>query len=288
MNRGPLVGRGALPAASALVLFMVVPFASAWAGYIWFRGDSTGNCNIVAAPVGTARILYTPWPGDEASKIVFRITGLPNSYSVTATPNPIAESVVGDPFGDGCTIVFADCQVADEIVLFDVQFEDLTGEREAALLEVWGPLPGPPSCAHFWMCDGSTDPLRRCISGTQAGGINSSTEIPLPRDPIPADGAIDVPRDLRQVTWERDPLPLILYCGASTGSQIFFGTTPDPPPSCSDCLSHGLLLENTTYYWRVDTSWAGQTVRGPLWHFTTGTYVAIAKTSWGCIKTLYR
>src|SRR5262245_11758101 len=291
MNRGRLIKQRPSFPASAFLLFIVVPFASARAqdyGYIWIRGDSTANCNIVAAPVGTGRVLFTPFPGAEVSRIAFRIAGLPTSYYVTATPNPEAQSVAGDPFGDGCTIVFSDCQIVDELVLFDVRFEDLTGEREAALLEVLGPLPTPPNCPYFWKCDGNADPLRECIGGIQAGGSNSSPDIPLPHDPVPPDGAIAINRDFRGVTWDRGPWPPILYCGASISEQVFFGTTPDPPASCSSFVCLGLLLENTTYYWRVDTSWSGRTVRGPLWHFTTGTNLATAKTSWGRIKTLYR
>jgi hypothetical protein len=37
----------------------------------------------------------------------------------------------------------------------------------------------------------------------------------------------------------------------------------------------GLLEADTTYYWRVDEVYAGNTVKGPVWSFTVGNYVSV-------------
>jgi hypothetical protein len=260
---------------------------------ILFRNSTGMGCHIVADPVGTATIVhFKPHYVFGITALEFRIAGLPPSYSAVATPIPGGISVTGDPFSPaGCRVVFSECQQQREIDLFEVTFTDVVGSREEAFLVASSTaIPEPPDCLGSMSCNGA----RRCFTAGAGAVINGSTELETVTNPIPPDGAVDVNLDLRELTYEL-PIqsPAVERC-IGTEYPMYFGTTPNPPGF--DCYHtplywcQGLLLPNTTYYWRVDTVafWGDDVAAGPLWSFTTGTYVSLKGAAWGTVKTLYR
>lgn len=125
-------------------------------------------------------------------------------------------------------------------------------------------------------------------------GDNGCAQLPPPSDPLPPDGATDVPLN---TALDCVLHPAEFLCGAfPLGSDwvwVYFGTNSNPPlvgnggpfPFTPDILAPG-----TTYYWKVDYEYFGVgPVSSPVWSFTTTTTPNDAEAStWGAIKALYR
>lgn len=85
-------------------------------------------------------------------------------------------------------------------------------------------------------------------------------------DPIPADGAADVARDVD---------PSWLPCTGAALQEVYLGTdAANLALACArehmeDRFNAGTLEPATTYYWRVDQVNANGTKEGPVWSFTT-------------------
>jgi hypothetical protein len=113
-----------------------------------------------------------------------------------------------------------------------------------------------------------------------------------PYRPSPLDGETDVNRIL-SLSWEQgccDNMTLYLSTDPFTGFPadkiVYEGPTQHP-------YDPGLLLPNTTYYWRV-VEWSnisphGYDGQGRVWSFTTGEITVPAEPStWGRVKALYQ
>ena len=114
---------------------------------------------------------------------------------------------------------------------------------------------------------------------------------PPPRNPFPADGAIDAPLSMT-VSWTLDlPVGGCGLLGVQHGS-LYLGTSVPPPLIAHDFdESHfpvGPLAPGTTYYWKVRVSNFGVPTESPLWSFRTLAPVAVERTTWGRVKALYR
>ena len=96
----------------------------------------------------------------------------------------------------------------------------------------------------------------------------------LPRrayNPDPADGTMAVAGASANLTWTGGWSPIM--------HQVYFGTDPDQVANAADAplvmdVGHdtGDLQPGTTYYWRVDEFYGAETVKGPVWSFTTIVY----------------
>jgi len=116
---------------------------------------------------------------------------------------------------------------------------------------------------------------------THKGDIWSFTTPGAVGNPNPAFGATDVGLNAR-LSW--------MPADSAASHQLYFGTDKEavrtagagaPENKGSIALSAerydpGLLEANTTYYWRVDEVDAqGNTLTGPVWIFTTGTFLLV-------------
>ncbi len=128
------------------------------------------------------------------------------------------------------------------------------------------------------------------VFGTSKPGIvgDGLPKPPLVRDRIPSDGATGQSRDTK-LNWV---LSLCSFFLGDRWSDVFFGTTPDPPlvaEMMEPPYDPGLLQPSTIYYWKVrgiDTD-AGMIVT-PVWSFMTQPAVPVESTTWGRVKALYR
>jgi chitodextrinase len=81
--------------------------------------------------------------------------------------------------------------------------------------------------------------------------------------PTPADAAMDV-NPQSGLSWTE---------GSNTETfEVFFGTTTEPASVRTQTINNyqPAMVENTTYYWRIDATNQNGTTAGPLWSFTTG------------------
>ncbi len=89
-----------------------------------------------------------------------------------------------------------------------------------------------------------------------------------PINPVPADGAGDQATNAK-CSWENG--------GLASSYDVYFGTNPTP----SDFKGNqketnydpGTLLNDTTYYWRIDAVNAAGKKTGDVWEFSTGSTV---------------
>jgi hypothetical protein len=88
--------------------------------------------------------------------------------------------------------------------------------------------------------------------------------------PDPADGVTTVGASAN-LTWTPGWSPIM--------HQVYFGTDPDEVANAADAplvmdvgYDTGDLHPGTTYYWRVDEFYGAETVKGPVWTFTTIVY----------------
>lgn len=92
------------------------------------------------------------------------------------------------------------------------------------------------------------------------------------QNPVPLDGASGV--TTRNLSWApgANATSNRVYLGANETS-VTNATTSDPEyvASTSSSSYNATLLDNTTYYWRVDTVTLSGTTAGEVWTFITGT-----------------
>ena len=94
-------------------------------------------------------------------------------------------------------------------------------------------------------------------------------EFPTPTwQPGPIDGANEVPAEGVTLTWA---------AGAEATSHIvYFGTSNSPEfvsEQTGTSFATGVMLPNTTYYWRVDENNPAGVTTGTVWSFTTSRYL---------------
>jgi glutaredoxin len=102
-------------------------------------------------------------------------------------------------------------------------------------------------------------------------GYNTSSPVQqppvVPYDPSPADGGLGVKLN-KDLGWS---------CGDPEQStvhyDVYFGTTNPPPLVSTDQTAKtydtGNMIENTTYYWKINASDGSLTSESPVWSFTT-------------------
>jgi len=120
-------------------------------------------------------------------------------------------------------------------------------------LQEAGGAPTPDQITAAWTFGGRWDP-------------DATMPAVLPRVafPVPRDGAYNVRRDSVVIAW--------VPSRTADSHCVHFGETGDLPLRATlrgNSWSPGALKHATTYYWRVDEVAAVDTIRGPVWHFTT-------------------
>jgi hypothetical protein len=155
-----------------------------------------------------------------------------------------------------------------------------------------GVLPHPASLSgniEALDCDSNLVDVTGWISTVMPRGFEGCGAPTMPSDPIPPDGAENLPLNVT-LGWDSEPT-------AGTGLGVFFanvhfGTSPDSPIylwNIDPPQTVGPLEPNTVYYWKVDSIvTAFGSTEGPVWSFTTGPNVPVENTTWGAIKALYK
>ncbi|MBL7184700.1 MAG: hypothetical protein ISS70_00110 [Phycisphaerae bacterium] len=125
-----------------------------------------------------------------------------------------------------------------------------------------------PETTYYWRVDevSDADPNNPSIGEVWSFSL-------LPRrayDPDPADGTMTVGATAN-LTWTPGWSPIM--------HQVYFGTDPDEVANAADAplvmdvgYDTGELQPGKTYYWRIDEFYGAETVKGPVWSFTTMVY----------------
>jgi hypothetical protein len=132
---------------SRILISLLLALAGAQA--VWgasiglFADPDCSSCNLTIPP-GETRTLYIKvlagsltWQGAE-----FRITGLPEGWTAISTPNPAANLVLGDPFGNRANIAFDEVFTGDCTLLYTTEITATSTEDNVVLQVAAG---DPPS-----------------------------------------------------------------------------------------------------------------------------------------------
>jgi hypothetical protein len=127
-----------------------------------------------------------------------------------------------------------------------------------------------PETTYYWRVDEVNDADPNNPS-TAIGEVWSFSLLPRRAyNPDPADGVRDAGTALN-LTWTPGWSPIM--------HQVYFGTDPEQVANAADAplvmdvgYDTGDLHPGTTYYWRVDEFYDTETVKGPVWTFTTIVY----------------
>ncbi len=116
--------------------------------------------------------------------------------------------------------------------------------------------------------------------GTYKGDVWTFTTPGAVGNPQPANGAADLPM-ATTLSWTAADTAAShqVYLGpdkdavrsAETASSDYLG----PKTLGAETYDAGYLEANTSYYWRVDEVYNGNSVKGPVWSFTVGDYLLV-------------
>lgn len=184
----------------------------------------------------------------------------------------------------GVAVAFSSCKTGDAVHVLTINCW-MAGQTKSCC--PWRILPSPTAYPSNQIGVADCD----LNYATAYGGMLLVQKSGVTADhPLPPDGATNQPLSVR-LTWMEH------YCDCSmcptSSSDIYFGTTTDPPLVYSDEGSQegpydpGLLQPYTTYYWKIRKRGLGDPWTSPLWSFTTTSSIDVESTSWGAIKALY-
>lgn len=222
----------------------------------------------------------------------FRVTGMPAGLFAVATASPASNVAIGDPLGTGCNIAFPTCQTADfAVLLYTVNYFVISGTPRFQLHVEQHSNPSNSlfQCPLVVLCDAPVYTLRCVFGGSPATG----PLLQVPSDPIPADGATNVPTNA-SLRWTLSGPSYC--CGIGTPfTSVHLGTSNPPPHFAGtddyrNSFDPGPLAPQTTYWWSIvespdqDCGFA----TGPTWSFTTGDAVAVQASTWQQVKSMFR
>lgn len=270
---------------------------------VWSPDLDWSNCYTEATPFQPTT-LYILATGEDFAGAEFRATGLTGSgteLAWTVHPNPVASLSLGDPVTTGCNIAFATCQAASvaPVLLYSIDVIPLGGAApyyELGIEQHSTPSNVNFSCPLINQCDAPFY-TAQCVQDTGLFTLSIGEPIRTPTDPTPADGSVAIPIDTQLAVGNLGHDP-----GCHAGIRfwlLYFGTDENPPlvadsefctPTCyTNPYDPGLLLPETTYYWKlVHCGNDGVCSESDLWSFTTGATVGIEATDWTQVKQTYR
>jgi len=195
-----------------------------------------------------------------------------NIYFGTSNPPPFAASqtaLVYVPAGSGSdwsslanmaaywldTCLPSGCSGADINGDGTVDMEDF-----AVLAGRWMSAAGlKPNTTYYWRVDELNG------SGTVTGDLWSfTTESPLAKDPMPADGTAELSAAGLSLGWTAPQ--------SAASHNVYFGTVNPPPFAASQTSTQYAVLNTqygTTYYWRIDEVLCLKSYSGTVWSFST-------------------
>jgi hypothetical protein len=162
-------------------------------------------------------------------------------------------------------------------VYFGDNFDDVNNATGGTMSGVARYNPGPLELGkvYYWRIDESDPPM------TYKGDVWSFTTPGAVGKPQPAYASTDVQMNAI-LSWTP--------ANSAASHELYFGTDKDAVRNAdtgapeykgskalgAESYDPGLLEPNATYYWRVDEVDAqGNTMKGPLWIFTTGTFLLV-------------
>ncbi len=117
-------------------------------------------------------------------------------------------------------------------------------------------------------------------AGTYKGDVWTFTTPGAVGSPQPANGASDITMaTILSWTAADNAASHEVYLGLDKDAVRSADTTSSeykgPRALGAESYDDGLLEPDTTYYWRIDEVYAGNTVKGPVWSFTVGAYLLV-------------
>jgi hypothetical protein len=130
----------------------------------WDPAGQVCNLNIVTGRMGTLYVLaqVNGMITGGTTGAEFRLAGFPTDWFIlSVTSNPEANTVLGDPLGNGCGIFFPSCQAgtAGVVSLYAIHFVAVSDVSQRVVTVVAHAAPGNPSlaCARLTLCDGPVE-----------------------------------------------------------------------------------------------------------------------------------
>ena len=138
----------------------------------------------------------------------------------------------------------------------------------------YSPDPLEPEKVYYWRIDEFDG------ADTYKGDVWTFTTSGAVGNPQPANGASDITMaTILSWTAADNATSHEVYLGLDKDTVRSAGTTsPEykgPRALGAESYDAGLLEPDTTYYWRIDEVYTGNTVKGPIWSFTVGSYLLI-------------
>ena len=137
-----------------------------------FASPDCSSCNVTIG-VGETKPIYLiavmqSEPGFALSGAEMRVEGLPGAWSAVPVPNPQANIVLGNPFGDGAHIAFWPLPSGSCILLYTVWVTANTAVSDVTLKVVRHTTPSNPNfaCPRVFIECGSCD-IWLCSTGGQ-------------------------------------------------------------------------------------------------------------------------
>ena len=279
-----------LSAVALLLIGLAAPADAATS--LYFSNDSQGiDCGQASGSAFQVLDLHVfVMIGPEgATGVRFRISdpGNPMVAPLGATLNGVYTTVGGPD--TGIAFSFAGCLANETIELMTLHYM-MMGSIDCTEVRIIADANGETGSPEASDCNFDVHPAVVLNQGFMATNDNVSCGYsPPPRDPIPADGATNVPVTLHEFEWNIDPpsSPCLMPLGSIVIQELYLGTDPDPPLH-SPWWSPLNLQPNTTYYWRVVANNFGFVASSPVWSFTTENPSAVRTSTWGAVKALYR
>ncbi len=117
--------------------------------------DCSGSSLEIPASVGSGTFYVSvvgaaddPWMCTGIYGVEFRVDGLPAGWLYTVTPNPLANTLLGNPMGAGANIAFPRSQSGNCILLYAVTLTPVPSGSEATLRVLRHTIPSNPE----WAC----------------------------------------------------------------------------------------------------------------------------------------
>ena len=275
-------------AALALSFLFPTTATSAWLGL--YADEAGSGCILPNPPVVGLVHVWVVLKGTSGSSGAQFIVTPPNcsSYQLGGFEAAPGFLSLGDP-ESGIKVSLAGCQSGDFPVL---RLDYIKTNETSDCCGVWT-APHPESVTgSVETLDCAFNPQAIAAKAIWFRGDDTCAPMPAPSDPSPADGATDVPLNVMLNCSFHDENVVFSTCVPLFGDwvSVYFGTDPDPPLATpfGQFPMPRTLAPGTTYHWRVKRQFGPAQATSPVWSFTTTATTAVATSTWGAVKALYR